>query len=356
VMVAVSQGTVAVTGASGFVASHICKELLENGYSVRAVVRDQNNEEKVAHLRKLAADCNRSDALSFHSADLLIEGSYDTAFEGCDAVVHSAAVVEIGMSKDPQREIVDPSVLGTKNVLNSIIKCPSVHRLVFTSSVAAVHSPVGKRDGYIFTESDYNEYSTIATDAYGYAKHQAELAAMGRDEAERSSRRFDVVAINPGVVLGPCMTKQHTKSSAVLVRQLIYGNKMDNYQCSFVDVRDVARMHVRALAVQDAGGSRFIGVNDTPPMHTCDLGPIAQRTFPQLLLASPPTIGWIGWTFAKWFGYATEFQIAMVERALPFSNEKAKSVLGIEFRPLEDTVRDTVQSMVDSGWIKPRKR
>eukprot|EP00301_Raphidiophrys_heterophryoidea_P018569 c3570_g1_i1.p1 GENE.c3570_g1_i1~~c3570_g1_i1.p1 ORF type:complete len:372 (-),score=109.96 c3570_g1_i1:134-1213(-) len=359
-MVAVNEGVVAVTGASGFIGSHICKALLENGFSVRAVVRDKDNQEKTAHLRKLADDCSRSDAISFYSGDLLIENSYDEAFLGCDAVVHSAAVVEIGTTSNPQRDIVDPSVLGTQNVLKSLAKASSIKRLVFTSSVAAVHSPIGKRDGYMFTEADYNEYSTIANDAYGYAKREAEFEAMGikndSKDGNKDERKFDAVSINPGVVLGPCLTKQHTKSSAVLIRQIIYGNKMDNYRCSFVDVRDVALAHVRALTLPEATGSRFIAVCDAPPMTTCDLAPIAQSLFPQYALTAVPSVGWMGWVAAKWLGYVGEFQIAMVERTLPFSNEKARTVLGVQFRPLEETVRDTVTSMIDSGWIKPRRR
>lgn len=75
-------------------------------------------------------------------------------------------------SKDPQKDIVDPSVKGTENVLASVAKSGTIKRFVQTSSVAAVQS-FDKPEDHVFTEEDWNTWSTVANgDAYGFAKAQ----------------------------------------------------------------------------------------------------------------------------------------------------------------------------------------
>jgi nucleoside-diphosphate-sugar epimerase len=151
--------TVAVTGASGFIGSWVCVRLLEQGFTVRAVVRDKTNAEKTAHLVKKAQELGRGGSLSFFSGDLSKPGDYDEAFAGADAVVHTAAVVAIE-AKNPLKEIVEPSTEGTKNMLGSVGKSGTVKRVVHTSSVAAIQS-YDKGASYIFTEADEATWSTI---------------------------------------------------------------------------------------------------------------------------------------------------------------------------------------------------
>ena len=84
-MPAVASGTVAVTGANGFIGSYMCAALLEKGYTVRAVVRNSSDQAKVAHLLALPGAAER---LTCVSGQLLEAGGYDDAFAGCAAVVH----------------------------------------------------------------------------------------------------------------------------------------------------------------------------------------------------------------------------------------------------------------------------
>src|SRR3954447_956907 len=121
---------VLVTGATGYVAGWIVKGLLDAGVTVHAAVRDPQNTGKVQHLLDLA---DRSPgALRLFAADLLRDGSYTEAMQGCGIVLHTASPFTTRV-KDPLRELIDPAVQGTRTVLESADAVPSVTRVVLTS-------------------------------------------------------------------------------------------------------------------------------------------------------------------------------------------------------------------------------
>ncbi|XP_062118185.1 cinnamoyl-CoA reductase CAD2-like [Humulus lupulus] len=127
---------VCVTGASGYIASWLVKLLLNQGYTVNASVRDPNDPQKTAHLVALDGAKER---LHLFKANLMEEGSFDSAINGCDGVFHTASpVLDSSSTVDPQAELIDPAVNGTLNVLRSCAKVPSTKRVVITSSISAV--------------------------------------------------------------------------------------------------------------------------------------------------------------------------------------------------------------------------
>ena len=104
-----------VTGASGYIGSHIVANLLSKGMNVRATVRDKNDPERVDHLKSM--EIADGGSIEIVEMDLFDEDSVDSAISGCTDLIHTAATV-IVRSRDPQRKIVDPSVIGTKNVVS----------------------------------------------------------------------------------------------------------------------------------------------------------------------------------------------------------------------------------------------
>lgn len=152
-------------------------------------------------------------------------------------------------------------------------------RIVHTSSIAAVLN-ANKPGDTVFTESDKNTWSSVANgDAYGYAKITAEEIV---DSYASKTEGLDCVSINPCFVVGPCMTKAHTKGSAVFVRELIYRNEQPDIYMQFVDVREVASAHVEALKRSDAAGKRFIlaGSYKTHAMRVNVLGDVVANLYP----------------------------------------------------------------------------
>jgi dihydroflavonol-4-reductase len=141
---------VMITGATGYVAGLLVKKLLVEGLTAQA--RDLNTPEKLKYLNELAA--TNPGEIRFFKADLLDDGSYSKAMAGCELVFHTTSPFKIDV-KDPRKELVDPALLGTRNVLETADRTPSVKRVALTSSCAATYgnnADLQKTPNGVFTE------------------------------------------------------------------------------------------------------------------------------------------------------------------------------------------------------------
>jgi dihydroflavonol-4-reductase len=329
---------VAVTGASGYVGSHIVRALLEHGHGVRAMVRDASDPARTDHLRALGDP-------ELAEADLTRGGSFDDAAQGCDAVVHAASSTRL-TARDPQREIVDVAVGATRNVLEGAARSSSVRRVVQTSSVAAVVDDT-LPDSRVFTEDDWNESSTLEHDPYYLSKILAEREA--RRIGDRNDA-FTLVSINPGYVLGPVLARIHLRSSPALVRQMLRGRVPGSPRISLplVDVRDVAEAHVLALEAESPS-SRYICNATTVWTH--DIARILATHFPDRKISTrriPDLMAWVGAFFSKQLSF--HFLRTNLGRFRTISGERLTAELGLAYRPAEDTIVDCATSIVDGGW------
>ncbi|KAG5539102.1 hypothetical protein RHGRI_019604 [Rhododendron griersonianum] len=314
---------VCVTGASGFIASWLVNLLLQRGYTVKASVRNPNDQRKIEHL--LALD-GAKERLHLFQADLLEEGSFDSIVDGCEGVFHTASPVQFSVT-DPQAELIDPAVKGTINVLRSCAKVPSVKRVVLTSSMAAVAynrymlSPGVLVDETWFSDPSFCEESKLW---YQLSKTLAEEAAW------KFAKEYgiDMVTINPRWVIGPLL--QPTVNSTVEVfLDLINGAKsFPNATYRWTDVRDVANAHIQAFEIPSASG-RYCVVNKSA--HFSEVVRILQELFPALDL--PDKCDWHA-----------------AETKPPVVSERAKS-LGIDFTPFEVSLKDTVESLKEKNFL-----
>ena len=165
--------TYAVTGASGYIASHIVRILLENGDAVRGTVRDAASAAKTAHLQALPGAAER---LTLFSAELMEAGAFDAAVAGCDGLFHVASPLPAGKgAADPEALVLQPAVEGTRNVLGAA-KRAGVTRIVVTSSMSAMApapEPERKDETHWSDPAAQKERKSF----YGASKTLAERAA-----------------------------------------------------------------------------------------------------------------------------------------------------------------------------------
>ena len=140
--------------------------------------------------------------------------------EGCEVVFHTASPFVIDV-KDPQKDLIDPAVKGTENVLETANNTPSVKKVVVTSSCAAIYTDaidsVNAPNG-ILTEEIWNTTASVAYQPYSYSKLLAEQRAW---EIQKGQNEWDLVTINPSLVMGPPLNPHAvTSESFNIVKQL----------------------------------------------------------------------------------------------------------------------------------------
>lgn len=315
---------VCVTGASGYVASWLVKLLLERGYTVRATIRNPSDPKKTEHLRALSG---ASERLHFFKADLLEEGSFDSVVDGCEGVFHTASPF-INVVKDPQAELIEPAVKGSLNVLGSCAKTPSVKRVILTSSLAAV--VVNERpkvpgvvvDETWFSDPDFCEKIELW---YVVSKTLAEKAAW--EFAKENG--IDMVAINPGMVMGPLL-QPTLNTSAEVISSLINGSQtFPNLVFGWVDVRDVAKAHVLAYEVHSASGRHCLAEK---VMHFSEIVKILHDLYPDVKLPEK---------CADDKPLTPTYEVSI---------EKVKS-LGVDLIPVEVSLKETVESLKEKKFL-----
>lgn len=345
---------VLVTGASGYIASWLVKYLLEAGHTVHGTVRDPAKSSGLEHLQALSKA--HPGRLKLFKADLLAKGSYDEAMQTCELVMHTASPFVISGLKDNYEELVRPALEGTRNVLEAANRVISVRRVVLTSSVVSVYGD--NIDGLqvpggIFTEEHWNTTSTVDHQPYPYSKVVAEREAW---DIQGKQSRWDLVTINPGLVLGPSLTKASASTSLVFIRQLANGTMYPgapDLWMGVVDVRDVAMAHIKAGFTPAAKGRHLTNAANTTAL---EMGRILRRKFggkykfprftaPKLLV----------WLVAPMAGLTRKFVALNVGYKIGFDNRKGIRELGLEYRPLEQTVCEHFQQVLDDGLLRRRK-
>ncbi|KAJ3669246.1 hypothetical protein LUZ60_011196 [Juncus effusus] len=319
---------VCVTGASGYIASWIVKLLLQRGYTVRASVRDPSDPKKTEHLRALDG---ASERLHLFRANLLDEGSFDTVIEGCEAVFHTASPFFNDVT-DPQAELIDPAVKGTLNVLKSCTKHSSIKRVVVTSSMAAVgynekpKTPDVTVDETWFSDPELCEKSKSW---YVLSKTLAEEAAWKFSK----ENKLDLVTINPAMVIGPLLQPTLNTSAAAILNLINGATTFGNVTLGWINVKDVAMAHILAYEIPSANG-RYCLVEKVA--HYSEIVEIIRELYPSLSLPEK---------CADDKPFVPVYEV---------SKEKTKS-LGVEFIPLKTSIKETIESLEEKGFVTPSK-
>ncbi|WP_216893265.1 NAD-dependent epimerase/dehydratase family protein [Nocardia alni] len=316
---------VLVTGGSGYLGTWLLTSLLRDGTAVRTTVRSLAGETGVREaVRRGGAD---DAGLEVVVADLLSDDGWADAMKGCSQVYHVATPMI--QPQDPD-EVLLPARDGTTRVLRSA-RDAGARRVVLTSSFAAIgYSPKPIRD---YTEADWTDPDTPGLPAYPRAKVIQERAAW--DFIEREGGHTELVSINPTFILGPALTAQ-VRSSLPLITAMLSGamSVAPRQRFGIADVRDVADLHIKAMAAPQAAGKRYLALADGPTTTYLGiaqtlrdrLGPLAERV-------------------------PTEQAPGDELPELVIHNDRARDELGWRPRPADTTIVETAESLRDLGLL-----
>lgn len=336
--------TVLVTGGSGYIGSWVVKMLLERGFEVKVAVRHLSRSNSYSHLINIAGE--RSGLLSFFEADLLVDGSYDDAAASSDAIIHIASPFTL-RCKNAERDLIRPAVEGTRNVLNAANRSSTVKKVVLTSSIAAVYgdnADLQDLNAEEFAEEFFNHSSTLKHQPYSYSKLLAEKEAWNICGMQN---KWELVVINPTLVMGPSLSVNSNSESLKIMDDLLrgwYRAGVPALQFGFVDVRDVAHAHVQALKIENARG-RHILMSQVASF--LDIANIIRSEFPGKFKLPRKTLPKFFVMLVGWmFGFSVKFVLRNVGFAIKINNRRSVDKLGLEYIPLQTTVKDMVKQMV----------
>lgn len=328
-----------VTGATGYVASHLIKLLLEKDHKVRGTIRSLANRSKYQFLYDLVP--SKSHNLSLVEADLTDKSSWPAIVEGCQYIFHVASPLPTSFSSVDENELIKPAVEGTLNVLEAAV-AKGAKKVVVTSSCVTIL--IGNTNR-LTTEEDWSN------EAYcqGYSKSKVLSEKAAWKFYEEHKTQIQMTVVNPILVLGPVLTKQNGASEA-LGREILNGDFPGALDLGLgvVDVRDVAECHYRAMFNDKVNGQRLICCADTKPLAEI--------------------IGYMKKEFGK-YGYKINDQLMSAEEALKSENQTIKEYaplsgnnflasnkrtveeLGMKYLSIEKTMIDMGYSLIEHGIV-----
>lgn len=327
---------VLVTGATGFIGAHCVKELLEKGYQVRAAVRSEKKFQTLESCVNGGGDLGYTLVRDIDDLDLLTE-----AVKGCDAVLHLASPFTYDVT-NYEEELLKPALRGTTTILEACLTEPKVKRVVITSSFAAIFdSSKGLQPDVTYTEKDFSpltwEDGATASDAalaYRASKIVAEQAAW--NFVKEKNPHFDITIICPTMVFGPLVsTKLLGSIDSLNLSNTIVWNVATSDTIPptkgpvWVDVRDLAYAHVKALSVQAASNSRYVlSASDYDTQEIADI----LRELPFKKDLSVP----VGSPGERLTG--THFKV---------DNLKSVAELELTYRPLKESILDLCHQLLE---------
>ena len=334
-----SDHPIVVTGATGLIAKHSIAELLKRGHAVRGTLRRMDKADDV---RRAVVRAGADPAqLTFVVADLLSDAGWDDAMSGAELLLHTASPFPMQQPDDPE-EVIRPAREGTLRVLQAATRA-GVKRAAITSSTVAILYGSGLPKDHVYSEANFTDETRPELTPYIRSKTLAEKAAW--DFVKSTPGSPQLTAINPGFVHGPALDAD-LSTSHELFRLMARGVYPAAPRIRFpvADVRDVAKAHAEALFNPHAIGERFLIADGLLGLY--DLGVAMARELPDLKSKAPkfelPDFAVRALAIADKRLRTVLPELGVIKR---YSNDKAKSVLGLSLAPADTAVRDSILSL-----------
>lgn len=269
---------VAIIGGSGFIGSYVTKTFLANNYRVKVSATDISKNEKYQHLRNL----DNAQNLDIEQLDVQDSVALKAFLQDCDILVHTGTPFQLDVD-DPQKDLFDPTIKGTENLLGLISETASIKKAVFVASVAAYNTAfplpgdsfapdqvVTENDAPFFDESNH---------PYAQAKHFADQAVK-KFVKEQPQNGLEITSVYPVFVVGPALSER--QDSASMGFQFLIKNKLtpdpfmemlteQNVEFAMVDVNDVAHSVFKAATTNGLHGKNYFLASESWTMSDISL-------------------------------------------------------------------------------------
>lgn len=338
-----------LTGASGYIGKHIALQLLNEGYEVRASVRNlkRASEVKNAVLPYLLDPTNLDSRITFVELDLEKDLGWEEALHGIDVLMHTASPFPIASPKD-ESELIRPAVEGTLRALRAA-NVANVQRVILTSSTAAIMGCDLPANKMAFDETMWTDTShPVGKIAYTKSKTMAEMAAWAFVKNE--APEMQLTSINPVMVLGAPLDI-HFGSSISVIERIFKGKDplLPDLQFAVVDVVDVAKMHVASIKNEKSIGERILASSET--LSFVDIAKIMKANYPKSSIKTGKAPALLI-KLLSFFDGEIKAILPLLGRDMKTSNSKAKTLFGIEFIKANDSVRGSAAFLIANGSIK----
>jgi dihydroflavonol-4-reductase len=335
---------VLVTGGTGFIAQHCMLALLNRGYRVRTTIRSPAREAEVRNHLKTGG-VEPGDRLSFVCADLTDDRGWVEAVAGCNYVLHGASPTPSG-DQVREEDWIRPAVDGNLRVLRAA-RDGGVKRVVLTSAFGAIgvgHKPLNRP----FNETDWSD---LSGNVWPYQKSKTLSERAAWDFIAREGRGLELSAVNPVAVLGPALGADYSHSIR-LIKSLMDGQPgCPKINSGFVDVRDVADLHLRAMTYPAASGERFLAISGES-IWVSDVAKVLRR---RMGTAASKVSTWV---LPSWLVRLIARKNPMMKEVIPLlgvnlnaTSEKASRLLDWTPRSSEEAIVATAESLIRLGLL-----
>ncbi len=315
--------TVLVTGANGFLGSHLTRELLRRNHRVRAFVRPGSNCQTLAGL-----------PITYCEGDLREPASLERAIDGCDALIHAAALAQVNPARSPA--IWAMNLAGTETVID-VAHRNRIKRFVYVGTANVF--------GFGTREQPGDETTPFAGQGYGSDYIDSKRAATQTVQQAVCERGLPAVLVHPTFMLGPLDAKP--TSGRMLIE--LFRGKVIGYPVggkNFVHVRDVAVATVNALTQGRIGESYILGNENMSYQESFQLIASTLGVTPPRLPIPPGLARLYGFlcdTWARVTGQPGQLNSAMIAVANDghyFSSQKAITELALPQTPIAEAIRE----------------
>jgi len=337
--------TVLVTGGSGFIASYCILALLNAGYRVRTTLRSLAREVDVRAMLKQGG-VDAGDRLTFVVAELSGDSGWADAVSGCAYVLHGASPTPSG-NQTREEDWIQPAVDGVIRVLRAS-RDAGVKRVVLTSAFGAVgmgHRPRIK-------PFDENDWTNLDGDVAPYQKSKTLSERAAWDFISQDGEGLELSVINPTAVLGPALGPDYSHSIRIIKQMMDGIPGCPKINSGFMDVRDLADLHLRAMVDPAAKSERFIAISGSS-MWMLDVAKVLKRCMGESAAKVPTRElpSWLIRVLALW-NPSMKGLVPYLDLVMNATSQKAIRLLGWSSRSNEQAIVDTAESLVRLGLLK----